>query len=92
MILQAVCLGGGMNSIKAAYAVIISMAAGMPMFFWLILGESGQMGEFGESESYSVIKYSLIALTCVFYFIVSPFVIWPRLFNGDERKKNGSDL
>ena len=30
------------------------------------------------------IKWVLIGLTMVFYFIVSPFVVWPRIFNGEE--------
>ena len=80
-----------MNSVKGAYAVLISMAAGMPMFVWLVLGESGVMGEFGESGSYSIIKWSLIVLTCVFYFIVSPFIIWPRIFNDDHSERADTD-
>lgn len=68
---------------KAAFAVLISMAAGMPLFIWLVLGASGELGVFGESEAYGIIKWCLIGATIVFYFIVSPFIIWPRIFNGD---------
>jgi len=75
-----------MNSAKAAYAVLISMAAGMPMIVWLVLGESGTLGEFGESGTYSIIKWSLIGATCAFYFIVSPFIIWPKIFNGEGKE------
>ena len=70
--------------VKGAWAVLISMAAGMPMITWLMLGASGVLGEFGASQTYTVIKWVLIGLTMVFYFIVSPFVIWPRIFNGEE--------
>lgn len=80
-----------MNSLRSAYAVLISMAAGMPMFAWLVLGESGVMGEFGESGIYSIIKWSLIVLTCIFYFIVSPFIIWPRIFNGGHSEGTDKD-
>ena len=80
-----------MKSVKNAYAVLISMAAGMPMFMWLVLGESGVMGEFAESGSYSIIKWTLIVLTCIFYFIVSPFIIWPRIFNGDDNGEKNTD-
>ena len=70
--------------VKGAWAVLISMAAGMPMIAWLMLGASGALGEFGVSQTYTVIKWVLIGLTLVFYFIVSPFVIWPRIFNGEK--------
>lgn len=83
--------GYEMNSVKNAYAVLISMAAGMPMILWLVLGESGALGEFGDSGIYSIIKWSLIGLTCVFYFIVSPFIIWPRIFNGRDNDDSGSE-
>ena len=73
-----------MSSVKNAIAVLISMAAGMPMFLWLLLGGSGALGAFGESETYEMIKWVLISLTLVFYFIVSPFILWPRIFNGDD--------
>ncbi|HOP27011.1 MAG TPA: hypothetical protein PLM22_10340 [Candidatus Sabulitectum sp.] len=71
--------------VKGAWAVLISMAAGMPMIGWLMLGASGALGEFGGSQTYTVIKWVLIGLTLVFYFIVSPFVIWPRIFNGEGK-------
>ena len=61
-------------------AILLSMAAGVPMFAWLILGATGHLGGFGESGTYEVVKYVLIGLTLVFYFVVSPFLIWPRLF------------
>jgi hypothetical protein len=80
-----------MNSIKTAYAVLISMAAGMPLVVWLLLGESGALGAFGDSEGYSIIRMSLFLLTCVFYFVVSPFILWPRIFNGDDKGEADSD-
>ncbi len=61
-------------------AVLLSMAAAVPLFAWLILGPTGHLGDLYETHTYEMVKYVLIGLTMVFYFVVSPFVIWPRLF------------
>ncbi len=55
-----------------------------PMILWLVLGASGVLGDFGTSVVYEVIKWVLIGLTMVFYFIISPFILWPRIFNGSD--------
>lgn len=65
---------------KAVLAVLLSMAACIPMFAWPILGATGHPGDLYGTLTYEVVKYVLIGLTMVFYFVVSPFVIWPRLF------------
>ncbi len=54
------------------------------MILWLVLGASGVLGDFGTSVVYEVIKWVLIGLTMVFYFIISPFILWPRIFNGSD--------
>jgi hypothetical protein len=85
-------LDQGIDPVKAAVLVLLSMAAGMPMFVWIILGATGSLGEFGGTETYEIIKFVLIGLTCIFYFILSPFIIWPRILNSDSGKNEpGSD-
>ena len=81
-----------MDSVRGALLVLISIAGGMPMFAWLLLGGTGSLGEFGNTEAYEIIKIVLIVITMVFYFVISPFVIWPRLLNRepDQGKGNGS--
>jgi hypothetical protein len=84
--------GGEVDPVKTAVLVLISMAAGMPMFAWLLLGEGGALGEFGSTQAYEAIKWVLIGLTLVFYFILSPFVIWPRILNSDSgTERDGTD-
>lgn len=56
------------------------MIAGVPMFAWLILGATGHLGDLYGTHTYEVVKYVLIGLTMLFYFVVSPLFIWPRLF------------
>lgn len=84
----------GVDPVKAAVLVLLSMAAGMPMFVWIILGGTGSLGEFGGTETYEIIKFVLIGLTLVFYFILSPFIIWPRILNsdpGESKPGSGAD-
>lgn len=71
-------------NMKTATAMVISIMAGAPMILWLVLGASGVLGDFGTSVVYEVIKWVLIGLTMVFYFIISPFILWPRIFNGSD--------
>ena len=73
-----------MDGVKVAILVLISMAAGIPMFLWLILGATGSLGDFAETGTYEIIKYALIGVTCIFYFVLSPFLIWPRILNRDD--------
>jgi len=67
-------------------AVLLSMAAAVPMFAWLVLGATGHLGDLYQTRTYEVVKYVLIGLTMVFYFVVSPFIIWPRLFGSCTHK------
>lgn len=69
---------------RLAKALLISIMAGFPMSAWFVLGQSGLLGEFGESTIYAAIMWALTILTLVFYFIVSPFILWPRIFNGED--------
>jgi len=75
-----------MDPVRVALMVLISMFASAPMFVWLILGGTGSLGEFGTTETYETIKYALIAATLIFYFIIQPFLIWPRLLNKPNKK------
>lgn len=67
--------------LKGAIAVLISIAAGLPMMIWLVLGGAGYLDSSVPLGTYEVVKWILIGLTCLFYFVVSPFFIWPGLFN-----------
>ncbi len=62
------------------------MAAAAPMIMLLALGESGSLGGFGESRTYGVVRVAVVSLTLAFYFVVTPFFIWPRLFGRPSRE------
>lgn len=79
-----------MDPVKGALLVLISIAGGVPMFLWLLLGGTGSLGEFGNTQAYEIIKTVLIVITLVFYFVISPFVIWPRLLNREPDDGKGS--
>jgi len=70
-----------MNARAALWAVLLSMLAGTPLITWLGLRGGGCLDGVGP-QTFETVKYVLLGLTLIFYFVVSPFVIWPRLFGG----------
>jgi glucan phosphoethanolaminetransferase (alkaline phosphatase superfamily) len=69
---------------RGCIMLLISVCAGMPLMAWLILGGLGYLGNLYETQTFETVKYILIGITCVFYFIVQPFFLWPRLLNPKE--------
>lgn len=82
-----------MDPVRVVLMVLVSIGAFMPMMVWLLLGGTGALGEFGSTQAYEIIKFCLVGLTCIFYFVLSPFVIWPKLLNrpDEEEKKQDRD-
>jgi len=72
------------DPVRGCIMILISVAAGMPMFAWLLLGAFGYLGDLYGTQTFETVKYILIGITLVFYFIIQPFFIWPRLLNPKE--------
>ena len=72
------------DPLRGCIMVLISVTAGIPMFAWLLLGGMGYLGDLYGTQTFETVKYILIGITLVFYFIVQPFLIWPRLLNPKE--------
>lgn len=73
---------------KLALAILISFFSAMPLVVWVYLGSTGQLSEFVDAKQQKDLTIALFIVTTVWYIGVTPFVIWPRIWNGTDARKN----
>jgi len=73
---------------KLALAVLISFLSAVPLVAWVWLGASGRLGEFVDAEQHRDLTIALFIVTAVWFVGVTPFLIWPRIWNGTDAREN----
>lgn len=62
--------------------MLISFISGIPLVAWIFFGGTGRLGDYALTEGYRTVTIVIAVLTGIWYFVVTPFLIWPRIFNG----------
>jgi hypothetical protein len=73
---------------KLALAILISFLSAMPLVVWVYLGATGQLSGFVDAKHQEDLTIALLIVTTVWYIGVTPFVIWPRIWNGTDAREN----
>jgi hypothetical protein len=73
---------------KLALAILISFFSAMPLVAWVYLGATGHLSGFVDEEQHKDLTIALFIVTTVWFVGVTPFLIWPRIFNGTDAREN----
>ncbi len=70
------------DPMKLFKVLLISFLSGLPLVVWVFLSGTGRLGEFSDTPACRTVTIVLFIITTIWYVGVTPFLIWPRLFNG----------
>lgn len=79
---------GPLHPKKLALAILISFLSAMPLVAWVYLGATGQLSGFVDADRQHDLTIALFIVTTVWFVGVTPFLIWPRIFNGTDAREN----
>lgn len=73
-----------MDAGKVVLMLLLYILVMVPLFGWLVLGATGSLGAFGETEGFRTVSFVLVGFTLLMVFVVMPFFVLPKLTGGPD--------